>query len=231
MAVILSTGNEEVDSRLGGGIPHPSLIAIEGDNGSGKTAVALLLAQTYLRAGLSVTYFTNEGNSYSFVEKARQSGFDMMDYFVKGSLRVYTMNVGLPVTRQVSERLLSAISYVITSGRLGSSAVIIDTLSYLSSAAPESSIKLLFEALRKASDNGMSIVVTFHPNSLPRALSEPIKATCDGYIRLSEASLGGRKLKVLTIVKLKGLPSGAQSSITFDVDPAFGVKVIPIVLS
>lgn len=228
---ILSTGNEEIDSRLGGGIPHPSLIAIEGDNGSGKTSIALLFAQTYLRSGLSVAYFTNEGGSYTFVRKARESGFDLVDYFVKGRLRVYTMNVGVPVTRHVSERLLGALSYALTSSKLGADAVVIDTLSYLSSEAPESAVKLLFEASRKAADKGMSVVITFHPNSLPKALSEPIKATCDGYIRLSEASLGGRRLKVLTIVKLKGLPSGAQSSITFDVDPAFGIKVIPIVLT
>lgn len=229
--MILSTGNEEIDSRLGGGIPHPSLIAVEGDNGSGKTSVALLLAQTYLRAGLSVVYFTNEGGSYTFVSKAKESGFDLFDYFLRGSLRVYTMNVGVPVTRNTAEKLLGALSYIFTSGRLGFDAAVIDTLSYLSSAAPESSIKMLFEALRKSADRGMSVVVTFHPNTLPKALSEPIKATCDGYIKLSEASLGGRRLKVLTIVKLKGLPSGAQSSITFDVDPAFGIKVIPIVLS
>ncbi|ADL19869.1 Archaeal flagellar like-protein H [Acidilobus saccharovorans 345-15] len=229
--MILSTGNEEIDSRLGGGIPHPSLIAVEGDNGSGKTSIALLLAQTYLRAGLSVVYFTNEGGSYTFVNKAKESGFDLFDYFLRGSLRVYTMNVGVPVTRNTAEKLLGALSYIFTSGRLGFDAAVIDTLSYLSSAAPESSIKMLFEALRKSADRGMSVVVTFHPNTLPKALSEPIKATCDGYIKLSEASLGGRRLKVLTIVKLKGLPSGAQSSITFDVDPAFGIKVIPIVLS
>jgi len=38
--VVVPTGNEELDMRLGGGIPCPSLLIIEGDHGSGKAVLS-----------------------------------------------------------------------------------------------------------------------------------------------------------------------------------------------
>ena len=39
MVRIISTDNEEVDRQLGGGLPVPSLVLIEGDHGTGKSVV------------------------------------------------------------------------------------------------------------------------------------------------------------------------------------------------
>ena len=40
MVDIISTGNEEIDRQFGGGIPAPSLVFIEGDHGTGKSAIS-----------------------------------------------------------------------------------------------------------------------------------------------------------------------------------------------
>ncbi|MEM4827738.1 MAG: ATPase domain-containing protein, partial [Desulfurococcaceae archaeon] len=36
---VVSTGNEELDQKLAGGLPIPSLIVVEGEHGSGKTVL------------------------------------------------------------------------------------------------------------------------------------------------------------------------------------------------
>ena len=42
--VTVPTGNEEVDRQLGGGLPLPSLVLIEGDHGTGKSSVSAQFA-------------------------------------------------------------------------------------------------------------------------------------------------------------------------------------------
>ena len=227
---ILSTGNEEIDQRLAGGIPHPSFIVIEGSHGSGKTGIALLFTQAYLRAGFRVTYFTSEGDSYSFINKAAQSGFDLLDYFSKGNLHIYNMSVGLSINENFANIMLKQLTNVLIKDIIKTEAIIIDSLSYLAEATADY-VRLAIETFRRISDEGKSVVITFHPNSFQQEVDLMMKNSADGYIRLTEASIAGRRLKVMNIIKLKGLQSGAQSNITFDIDPAFGIKVIPIVVS
>ncbi|MCE4608377.1 MAG: hypothetical protein F7B61_05410 [Caldisphaeraceae archaeon] len=227
---ILSTGNEEIDQRLAGGIPHPSFIVVEGSHGSGKTGISLLLTQAYLQANLRATYFTSEGDSYSFVLKAIQSGFNIMDYYINGRLYVYSMSVGMAINKNLANIMLKKITDILVKNIVGTEAVIIDSISYLTEASADY-IRLAVESFRRISDEGKSIIITFHPNSLPQEVDLMMKNSADGYIKLSETSIAGRRLKVMTIIKLKGLQSGAQTNITFDVDPAFGIKVIPIVVS
>jgi flagellar protein FlaH len=43
--------------------------------------------------------------------------------------------------------------------------------------------------------------------------------------------MGGRQLKVMNIIKLKGAPTVFENMITFDVDPAFGIKLVPMALA
>jgi len=227
---ILSTGNEEIDQRLAGGIPHPSFIVIEGSHGSGKTGISLLLTQAYLQANLRTTYFTSEGDSYSFVLKAVQSGFNIIDYYINGRLYVYSMSVGMAINKNLANVMLKKITDILVKNIVDTEAIIIDSISYLAEASADY-IRLAVESFRRISDEGKSIIITFHPNSLPQEVDLMMKNSADGYIKLSETSIAGRRLKVMTIIKLKGLQSGAQTNITFDVDPAFGIKVIPIVVS
>ncbi len=227
---ILSTSNEEIDQRLAGGIPHPSFIVIEGPHGSGKTAISLLFAQAYLQANLRVTYFTSEGDGYSFVLKAQQSGFNIIDHYLKGKLFVYSMSVAMSISNDLANIMLRKITDILVKKIVDTEAIVIDSLSYLAGASADY-IRLAIESFRRVSDEGKSIIITVHPDSLPQEVDLMMKNSADGYIKLNETSIAGRRLKVMTIIKLKGLQSGAQTNITFDVDPAFGIKVIPIVVS
>ena len=51
-----STGIEELDKILGGGLPRPSTIGLIGPLGSGKSILARQIAANMLKAGCAVTY-------------------------------------------------------------------------------------------------------------------------------------------------------------------------------
>ena len=58
-----------------------------------------------------------------------------------------------------------------------------------------------------------------------------IRAISDSYIKLDFAEIGGRLIKVMKVVKLRGAAGPVDSTIAFDVDPAFGIKVVPLALA
>ena len=57
------------------------------------------------------------------------------------------------------------------------------------------------------------------------------RAVADVYFTLNTSGVGGRQVRVLNVVKMKGAPVTPSSTITFDVDPAFGIKIIPLALA
>ncbi|MEM3491417.1 MAG: hypothetical protein QXO53_05145, partial [Fervidicoccaceae archaeon] len=75
------------------------------------------------------------------------------------------------------------------------------------------------------------LMFSLHPAAIDEKLASKIRALSDSYIKLSLAAVGGRSVKVMEIVKMKGSSAPVESTITFDVDPAFGIKLVPIALA
>ncbi|MCE4621144.1 MAG: ATPase [Desulfurococcales archaeon] len=230
-AGVIPTGNEELDLKLAGGLPHPSLIIIEGEHGTGKTALAQQFLLGALKSGLKVTVFTSETTSRDYVYKMRSSGFDAIDYYIMGKLKVYTISYPGRLTFEVGELITLRLAIYIRSRINEYDLLVIDNLSYIASVVSKESLQRLIVVIRKAVDSGKSFIITVHPNALPPDISTKVKSIADGYFRLLSATVGGRRVKILNIVKLRGAPPGLDTSITFDVDPAFGIKLIPIVIS
>jgi len=228
---ILSTGNEEFDVKLGGGLPYPTLVIIEGEHGTGKTALSQLLLLGALRAGLRALVLTSESRPADYVIKASASGFPLEDYYIKGQLRVYSLQYPGDLTVEVADEIALRLASLLPglAGEYGF--LVVDSLSYIASRASEPLLNQLVVALRAAASKGLGVVATIHPSAAPKGFINDLLASADGYLRVSQAVVGGRRLKVLSIVKLRGAPPGIETTITFDVDPAFGIKLVPIMVS
>ena len=90
---LIPTGNEELDSRIGGGVPIPSLILIEGDHGTGKSVLVQQITYGALKAGLVVNYITTESTVKELLQQAKRLSFDMTDWFLMGKLRIYPIHM------------------------------------------------------------------------------------------------------------------------------------------
>ena len=226
---IIPTGNEEFDLKLGGGFPHPSFIVIEGDHGSGKTAIALLILKGFsLKEKRSITV-TSESSPREFLIKASASGFGLREFYIRGFFRIFTMRYPGELSEKISNFIAKRLSELALSLK-GYDLVVVDSISYLN----EANESILYEAivsLKKFAEKGGTVAITLHPNTLSEELITKMKNMADGVLKTSAAVVGGRRVKVLSILKLRGAPPGIESSITFDVDPAFGIKLIPIMVS
>ncbi|BES80935.1 ATPase domain-containing protein [Pyrodictium abyssi] len=222
---VVSTGNEELDSRIGGGVPHPAFIVVEGGNGTAKTTLVLQIAYGMLSSGLRVALFTTESTARHLLLQARGVRIDLVRYFVKGSLRVYsTYTVRHEPPGVLLQRLLSWAERA-----SGFDAIAVDSLTPL--AAGDSAVGRLVYVARRLVARGVSFIATVHPGVLGEPAMLELRAAADVYYSLGLASVGGKQVRVLRVVKARGAPDVVEGSVAFDVDPAFGIKIVPIVLA
>lgn len=229
---VVSTGNEELDIKLAGGLPFPSLIIIEGDHGTGKSVITQQFIYGALKTGLRVIVVATEATSSGFIKRMETAGFPVLDYFLEGRLTIFSTQIpGISWNKRIASKLLEVTLRIMINLINKYDVFIIDSLSHLATYASGSEILEFFTVVRQIVDRGKLVIITLHPGTIPEALSTRVRAVADGYFKLKNAVVGGRFVKIMNIVKLKGVPTVYDSNITFDVDPAFGVKLVPIALA
>ena len=90
----VSTGQPDLDKKLGGGIPLGSLTLLEGQSDSGKSVVSQQLIWGSLQAGLTAVLFTTESTTKSFLRQMSSLNLDVMEFLLLGRLRIYPIAVG-----------------------------------------------------------------------------------------------------------------------------------------
>ncbi len=230
--ITISTGNEELDLKLSGGIPYPNLMLIEGAHGTAKSVLAQQFVYGMLKQGLKVHVITTETTSKDYVLKMRKLSMDPTDYYIKCRLTVYSTQIpGATWIKRNASKLLPMLGDYAIKKKKKYDALVIDSLSHLAIYASPANVLDFFNKLRVLTDEGKIIIMTLHEGVLREDLATRARALCDGYIKLKTASIGGRLVKIMEIIKLKGAPATFESTITFDVDPAFGIKLVPIALA
>ncbi len=229
---VLPTGNEELDMRLGGGIPVPNLLSIEGDHGTGKSLLAQQLAYGAAKAGKHVVYVTTESGVKELVMQTRKLSLDMTDEFLKGLIRIMPAHMeGVRWARKVARDLLHVLGNYMARVKDEYDVFIVDSFSVLAVYADASVVLDFLTRARTLVREGKLIILTIHPSVLPDEIMIRIRAISDSYIKLDFAEVGGRLIKVMKVVKLRGAAGPVDSTIAFDVDPAFGIKVVPLALA
>lgn len=76
----VSTGVEELDRALEGGIPQGSWVVVTGEPGVGKSILCMHFAYAGLRSGDPVVYVTTEQEFRDVMEQARQLGMDFSKF-------------------------------------------------------------------------------------------------------------------------------------------------------
>ncbi|BEP18214.1 ATPase domain-containing protein [Pyrofollis japonicus] len=229
---VFSTGNEELDSRIGGGIPHPSLMLIEGENGTAKTTLAAQITRGALASGLKVVYFSTEFTAKQFISQTRQISIDLTKYYIKGNLVIYSLySVNFDLSSSaVKESFKRLLSYILSrSGDIG--LFVIDSLTLFLNYIGLDDVSAFVRASRLAVSKGSSIVVTLHAGVVDERYAKAIRAASDVYYKLGLANVGGKTVKVLQVVKARGAPEAVEGTLAFDVDPAFGIKIVPVVVA
>jgi flagellar protein FlaH len=231
MVTIVSTTNEEIDRQLGGGLPLPSLILIEGEHGSGKSVVAALFMYGMLASNMRVLMIS-ENNIKEYIDKMKSVTYNFSIPFLKKNLVIMPLYVyGAKWSKEHAKYLLPIISKFINANADKFNAVVIDSLSLLTMYAEQESVLDFITRCKNLVTNGISVLLTAHPSSIDVSIGSQLRAAADCYIRLRSVNIAGKDVKSMEIVKLLGAKGNVNAQFSFEVSNSFGLKIVPIAMA
>ncbi|MEM2911916.1 MAG: ATPase domain-containing protein [Candidatus Bathyarchaeia archaeon] len=226
---VISLGIAELDRDLGGGIPHPSLISIEGDYGSGKTIFVQQVASAMLNEGLKVYVISSEATVKEYLSMMKSVRLDVDAYYLSGQLNIYPLHVeGGRWTDFLSSFFLRVTANFLELKKDFYDAVIIDSLSVLTVNTPESEFLTFVTRMKNLVSDEKTVIATFHPEFLSEETIMKLRASSDVYLILKNTSISGIDVKLLRVVKLWGVSGERKSAITLEINPQIGLRVMPL---
>lgn len=225
---LIKTFNEELDRRIGG-IPTPTLCLVEGPNDSGKSVFVQQLTYGSLRCNHRVCYVTTENTPKSLIMQMESLNLNVRKYYLSWKLRVVALHVeNLEWNPTVSKTYLNVLKFLIEEIRNDCSVFIIDSITYLITHTTERDMLEFFTQARNIVDQQeKSIFITIHPFATTQEMLGRIRSLCDCHFELMIREVGDKFLRVMNVAKIRGAVKQVTGMIPFDVDPAFGIKVLP----
>lgn len=225
---VIPLGVKGIDEVLGGGFPHPTLISIEGDHGTGKSAITQQMIHAALRDGLRAFVITTETRIKEYLSMMSSLKLNPYRYFMGGKLRIYPLHVrdgewsnsALLLFMNIVRRFLESRKDLYD-------VAAIDNLGILASKAGPSEFLSFITKIKSIVSEGKTIILTFHQNFASEDLIRELRASSDVYIFLKNTSVAGMSVKSLEVVKIWGAGS-RKKTVLFEVDPKLGLRVVPI---
>jgi flagellar protein FlaH len=227
-ADMLTFANPELDRRIGG-LPLPSLTLMEGANDSGKTIFTQQITYGALQSKKSVMFITTEDTAKGLLSNMERLNWHITDDYLGGNFKITSLNTAeMKWSNEVSKYYLIALINFIKQRATKYEIVIIDSLTHLLTHAEHNDILDFFSQCRFVVDNyGKTFVITLHPYALPQDLMIRIRSFCDGHVIMEIKNIRDRNALSINVAKLKGASKTVNQFITFEVSPAYGIKILP----
>ena len=197
----ISTGNEELDKKIGGGIPANSLTLIEGQPDSGKSVLTQQMVWGSLKTGYKVAVFSTENTTKSLVTQMQSLNLDILDYLLLGKLQVFPVDAK-KTTRSLNEGLFPLLY---SCAQKGIDMVVIDSITYYATHVSVTDLISFFEDCKSLNRKGVSIICCVHSYAFEENTLVRIGAMCDAHLRLRIETMGAKMIKILEVAKVRAL--------------------------
>ena len=220
---IISTGNTEIDKKLGGGIPIGSLILIEGQSDAGKSVLAQQMIYGSLLNKKKVVVFTTENKVKSLVSQMQSLGFDILDPLLMGWVKIYPLQPSRSDLTSCFHILIDSMKQL-----KGYQLMVIDSLTAVIAYTQVEEVLSYFEECKNLCDQGMTIINVAHSFAFSEEILIRIRSMCDAHLKLGIEEVGDKLLKFLEVAKVKGADKPTGNVLSFDVEPGIGMKILPL---
>lgn len=219
---VICSGNVELDSKMGGGLPFGSLVLIEGSSGAGKSVLSQQIIKGALNQGLSGVLFTSENTVKSLISQMQSIDLDILDFLLLAKFKAFPVELSR-LGQRAPQMLLQAMK------RQKCDLIVVDSFtSAIAQSATNLQILSFFEECKRLCATGITIMITLHSQAVNSDLMGPIRSMCDAHLQLRSEQDGNRIIKTLEVAKIRGAGSVTGAVVGFDVEPGWGMRVIPI---
>jgi flagellar protein FlaH len=218
----ITTGNLELDGRMGGGIPLGSLTLIEGASGAGKSVLTQQMMHGSLENSHKLALFSSENTVKSLTKQMRSLNLDIMDYLLLGRIRIYPIE-----TAGLEKDTLSILSQAMRRER-DRQMIYVDSLTSSISDSSDREVLGFFEEAKRLCNDSKTVVVVVHTHGLDNELLIRLRSLCDAHLQLRTEEVGQKLVKTLEVTKVRGADKATGNIISFEVEPGWGMRIIPI---
>jgi len=219
---VVSTGNSELDDKMGGGIPLGALTLIEGDSGAGKSVLSQQMMHGSLANGFNLTLFSSENTVKSLVKQMRSLSLDITDYLLLNKMRIYPIETSR-LGKDAPPTLIRALKT-----EEGRQMIFVDSLTSSIPQSSEREVLSFFEECKRLCAQGTTVVVVVHSHGLSSELLTRLRSLCDAHLRLRTEEVGEKLVKTLEVTKVRGADKATGNIVSFEVEPGWGMRVVPL---
>jgi flagellar protein FlaH len=220
--VVISTGNGELDLKMGGGIPLGSLTLIEGSSGAGKSVLVQQMIWGSLHNSFQLSVFTTENTIKSLIRQMRSLSLDVLDYLLLNRLRVYQLEVA-SMGAEAPHFLLDAI------GQKGHcDLVFVDSLTSAIAQSSSEGVLSFFEGCKRLCTKMRSVVIVLHSHAVGGELLIRLRSLCDAHLQLRTEQVGDKMVRTMEVSKIRGADQTTGNIVSFEVEPGWGMRLVPI---
>jgi len=224
---VISSGNDEIDKKLDEGIPLGSLVLIEGENDTGKSVLCQQMTYGGLNQLYRIAYYSTENTVKSILAQMDSLSLDISDFYSWGYFRVFPVHLeGIEWTPDQMKGTLHLLATHIKS--LKERIIIIDSLTIFTYYSHEDSIFEILTTLKNLCDEGYTIFVTLHQHAFKEDTLVRVRASCDCHLLLKKEQLTDRYISVMEVAKIRGAKRSIGNIVSFEVQPGFGIRIIPV---
>lgn len=205
---MIATGIPRLDAMLGGkGFYRGSSMLISGTAGTGKTSIAMHLADATCRRGEKCLYLASEESKNQVIRNGRSIGIDLEKWTKKGLLRFHSSR---PTFYGLEMHLVSIHKIV---NEMSPAVVVFDPISNLTAVGSGAEVQnMLMRLLDFLKFRGItSLCTSLTSGSGPIELTEVgISSIMDTWILLRDNEYGGERTRVMYILKSRGMAHSNQ---------------------
>jgi archaeal flagellar protein FlaH len=225
---------DELQDRLGGGLPKGALVVVEGEFGTGKSILLQRVVYGLLKNGQRVTYVSTELTTLHFIEQMHTLDYPVEEFIFGRSLLflpVYPVLGFRGKKTDLMDRLLNAKrmydSDVIAIDAFSS--IVKDWWRSVGDTIPETrkteTIEDALYLFKLLNAKGKTVVLTFQPGDVPDDIAGVLKGAADAYLTTKVDSVGGVVSRSIFVRRFGRAEKAVADIIPFRVEPKTGFIV------
>lgn len=216
--------NDELHTKLGGGIPKSSVMLIEGDIGRGKSILSQRIIYGAIKNKHKVSVISSELTVTGFINQMSSLRYDIEEEFISKKLKFVSLFPGFGNIK-FKPNLIE--DFLKSKELFDSDIIIFDRLGELilkKGLTLEECYKLL-ETFNKLTTSGKTIIFCIDPNDIDELFHKVLKGNAGVYIIMDKKELYGNVLNLLKVERFIGASGEVEKELPFKVRAGIGLVV------